>query len=113
LPIGQSILITSEGVVDYNGSDPNGGDSDSDGDGSSCDKATIERIINQEIEIDCLITGVSWGALVGRVGDGAPFLIGFEYEFTTETSGELYLGVNDCCSFADNTGEFKVTISSP
>jgi hypothetical protein len=114
LPVGQPILITSEGVIDYNGDDPNAGDSDSDGDGSTCDKATIERIINQKLTLDCLLTGVSWGALVGRVGEnGTPFIIGFKYQLTTETSGELFLGVNDCCNFADNTGEFKVIISAP
>lgn len=114
LPLEQPMLITSEGLVDYvddDGLDPNAADSDSDGDGSSCDKATIERIINQKLTLDCLLTGVSWGALVGRVGEnGTPFLIGSKYQLTADTSGELFLGVNDCCNFADNSGEFKVTI---
>lgn len=113
MPYGFSVLITSNGVVDYNGLDPNSGYTDSDGDGSSCDKEAIEKIVGEELEIDCLVTGVSWGALVGRVGDGTPFLIGFEHQFTTVSAGELFLGVNDCCSLADNTGEFTVTISEP
>jgi hypothetical protein len=111
LLVGQPILITSEGVIDYDGLDPNAGNSDSDGDDSSCDKATIERIINQKLTLDCLLTGVSWGALVGRIEEnGTPFLIGSKYHLIADTSGELFLGVNDCCNFADNSGEFKVTI---
>lgn len=113
LPSEQSLLLTSEGIVDYNGTDPNSGRSGPNGDGSSCDKAAIEAIVGGDLEIDCLITGVSWGALVGRIEDGEPFLIGRSHELTIELAGELLLGVNDCCSLADNIGEFQVIISSP
>ena len=113
LRTGQSILITANGNVDYNGFDEATGNSNPDGDGVSCDKAYMETMLNQEFDIECLISGVSYGALVGRVGESTPFLIGSSHQFTTNVSGELYLGVNDCCSLTDNSGEFKVTILSP
>lgn len=113
LQIGQSMFITANGNVDYNGFDETSGNSDPNGDGVPCDKANTETLLNQKFDIECLVSGVSYGALVGRVGDGAPFLIGSSHQFTTYISGELYLGVNDCCTLSDNSGEFKVTISSP
>lgn len=52
------------------------------------------------------------GALVGRIGNGAPFLIGNRQgAFQAPNSGRLYLGVNDDV-LSDNAGEFFVTISA-
>jgi len=110
---GQNISITANGLVDYNGQDSNAGESDPDGDGTSCDKASIESLINQKLDIDCMMSGVSWGMLIGKIENNPPFVIGSNYKFTANASGELYLGINDCCSLEDNTGEFKVIISAP
>ena len=50
------------------------------------------------------------GALVGRVGNGAPFGIGMQTQpLAMPGSGRLYLGVNDD-QFGDNSGAFAVTI---
>jgi hypothetical protein len=49
------------------------------------------------------------GALVGRVGNGQPFLIGNQGSVRMPASGELFLGINDD-ALADNTGDFYVTI---
>jgi hypothetical protein len=49
-------------------------------------------------------------ALIGRVGDEAPFFIGAdEGPIRVRGSGPLYLGINDD-TFDDNSGAFKVTI---
>jgi hypothetical protein len=54
-------------------------------------------------------TGV--GALIGRIGNGAPFLIGSNTApIPMSASGRLQLGVNDD-HYADNTGSFTVAIS--
>lgn len=49
-------------------------------------------------------------ALIGRVGDEAPFFIGGETAgIRVRGSGQLVLGINDD-SFDDNSGEFRVTV---
>ncbi len=50
------------------------------------------------------------GALIGRVGNSAPFLIGSNNQpIVMPADGRLMLGVNDD-GFGDNTGSFSVTI---
>jgi PA-IL-like protein len=51
------------------------------------------------------------GALIGRIGNGAPFFVGSGMQsFRAGTVGELYLGVNDDF-LRDNTGSFRVTVT--
>jgi hypothetical protein len=49
------------------------------------------------------------GALIGRIGNAAPFGIGSQTSLTMPASGRLFLGVNDD-NFGDNSGSFTVTI---
>ncbi len=49
------------------------------------------------------------GALIGRVGNGAPFGIGNQGVVPMPASGELFLGVNDD-ELADNSGGFVVDV---
>jgi hypothetical protein len=49
------------------------------------------------------------GALIGRIDEGAPFLIGSQGTVRMPASGRLFLGVNDDV-VSDNTGEYQVTI---
>lgn len=50
------------------------------------------------------------GALIGRVGNGAPFAIGSQTApLTMPATGRLYLGINDD-KFTDNSGAFTVKI---
>ena len=49
-------------------------------------------------------------ALIGRIGDDAPFFIGNDQEpIRARSSGPLFLGINDDV-FEDNSDAFKVTI---
>lgn len=50
------------------------------------------------------------GTLIGRVGNGAAFVIGSQTEVTIPANGRLYLGVNDD-NFGDNNGFFSVGIA--
>jgi hypothetical protein len=50
------------------------------------------------------------GALVGRVGDGAAFLIGSTNRVLMPAAGQLFLGVNDG-NLPDNEGTFQVQIT--
>jgi hypothetical protein len=50
------------------------------------------------------------GALIGRVGNGQPFVIGNQSSVIMPANGQLFLGVNDD-DFNDNSGEFRVEIA--
>jgi hypothetical protein len=51
------------------------------------------------------------GALIGRIGNGAPFLIGGNTQpMDVRGTGRLYLGINDDV-LADNSGNFNVVVS--
>jgi hypothetical protein len=50
------------------------------------------------------------GALIGRIGNGDPFLVGDEKAaIRMRDGGRLYLGINDDY-LQDNSGEFRVTV---
>lgn len=49
------------------------------------------------------------GALIGRIGNGAPFAIGKQTSIVAPGSGMLFLGVNDG-EFGDNKGNFQVIV---
>jgi hypothetical protein len=49
------------------------------------------------------------GALIARVGNGAPFPIGNQTSVTMPAAGQLFLGINDD-GFEDNAGEFRVEV---
>jgi Ca2+-binding EF-hand superfamily protein len=50
------------------------------------------------------------GALIARIEDGAPVLVGNQRAFTANGSGRLFLSVNDDF-FADNVGAYRATVS--
>jgi hypothetical protein len=52
------------------------------------------------------------GALIGRIGNSAPFLIGTQNQVTMPAAGQLFLGVNDS-NFGDNGGNFNVKVTGP
>jgi hypothetical protein len=56
------------------------------------------------------VPGAPGGALVARVDNGKPFLIGNQGSVRMPANGTLYLGINDDI-LNDNTGDFYVTIS--
>ncbi len=59
---------------------------------------------------DCnVILGVSHAALIARIGDGPPFLVGESLDFHAGESGELFLGINDT-DLADNSGSLEVEV---
>jgi hypothetical protein len=52
---------------------------------------------------------LSCSSLIGRIGDLTPFEVGSSKQFRAESSGPLWLGVNDNW-FPDNSGNWEVTI---
>jgi hypothetical protein len=53
--------------------------------------------------------GVSHAALIGRIEENQPFLVGMEYRHRVGESGRLYLGINDVDLY-DNSGALEVEI---
>ncbi len=51
------------------------------------------------------------GALIGRIGNGAPFGIGDQRQIIAPASGQLFLSVNDD-HLADNHGRFRVRVAA-
>ena len=49
-------------------------------------------------------------ALIGRIGNGAPFEVGRSKTLSVPTAGRLYLGVNDS-TFDDNSGRWDASIA--
>jgi hypothetical protein len=67
--------------------------------------------IDAPLRTDYPVPSAGVGALVGRIEDGQPFLIGASSEpIVMPASGRLYLGVNDS-SRTDNSGAFMVRVS--
>jgi len=56
-----------------------------------------------------VMEAVSHAALIGRIGDANPFLVGREYDHTVSESGTLFLRINDT-DLADNSGELEVLV---
>jgi hypothetical protein len=50
------------------------------------------------------------GALIGKIGNSAPFAIGMQSPLTMPASGRLMIGVNDN-ELADNSGSFSVVVA--
>ncbi|MCC6159630.1 MAG: hypothetical protein IT350_16380 [Deltaproteobacteria bacterium] len=59
--------------------------------------------------LSCPMPEGARGALVGRIAEGTPFLVGASFDGVAGASGRLALIVNDD-SYADNSGGFDATI---
>jgi hypothetical protein len=50
------------------------------------------------------------GALIARIGSGAPFLVGTQTQIQAPAAGQLFLGINDSY-LQDNEGTFQVQVT--
>ena len=76
----------------------------------AADRATPNGAMSRRMSGRPPVGNAPGGALVGRVGNGEPFLIGNRGTVRMPANGELFLGINDDV-VTDNTGNFTVTIS--
>lgn len=74
------------------------------------DLASINGSATQRYAAGSPMPRVLAGALIGRVGNGAPFAIGSQTSVQMPAAGILYLGVNDN-SPNDNEGHFNVVVT--
>ena len=57
-----------------------------------------------------VMDAVSHAALIGRIEDHQPFLVGEAYRHRMGETGQLYLGINDVDLY-DNSGSLKVEVT--
>jgi hypothetical protein len=56
-----------------------------------------------------VLAGVSHAALIGRIGENDPFLVGDRFRRSMGEAGPLYLGINDVDVY-DNSGTLDVVV---
>ena len=54
-----------------------------------------------------LVAGLPFGAMIAKIGNGKPFLVGYNHKFDTQE--QVYIAINDS-DYSDNSGNFKVRI---
>jgi hypothetical protein len=91
---GQSLTFTSTGEIQLS-DDPN-------------DIANANGAKSARYAVNAPLKQVLAGALIGRIGNGAPFAVGNQ-TISMPASGVLFLGVNDD-GHGDNKGNFQVVI---
>lgn len=75
----------------------------------AADRATAAGAASGRVAQQAPLPSALAGALIGRIGNGAPFGIGNQATVPMPASGELYLGINDD-QVADNSGGFVVDV---
>lgn len=107
IELGDRLVIAAEGtVVLIDG----GGPITPVGGSIRCDRDEAEARSGMTFALECLLDSAPFGALIGRIGDGSPFLVGSAADVTADRGGPLLLAVNDCCSLEDNSGALTVQV---
>lgn len=78
--------------------------------GDQRDLASVNGSLNQRYAAGSPLPQFLAGALIGRIGNGAPFAIGGQTAIEMPASGILYLGINDD-NVSDNAGHFNVEVT--
>jgi hypothetical protein len=78
----------------------------------AADVAGPAGALNQRLAAGAPLPQSLAGALIGRIGSGAPFGIGDQTSVPMPGSGALFLGINDD-EVSDNAGQFYVVIARP
>ena len=68
-----------------------------------------EGYVGEYRSVGLPLTNAPVGALLGRIGDGAPFLVGEGTRFRSGDSGAVRLMINDQ-SLEDNFGALRVEV---
>jgi hypothetical protein len=104
LATGSSITITADGTIKIAASDP--------GKTPDGDQNCIPSQHTEPWAADFIAPDLHCWALIGRIGDTAPFEVGTSTTLWVPTAGRLYLGVNDGrADFGDNSGAWTAHIT--
>ncbi len=102
LDFGQHVTIVATGSISHNTTDP-AGTVGPDGD-------TRLDLRQFNVTVNGAPMAVNHAALIAKIGDGDPFLIGAAHDFDVQARGRLFLGPNDR-GVDNNAGAFKVIIT--
>ncbi len=101
LDFGQHVSITATGTIQHNTSDPNaivGPDGD-----------TRLDLRQFNVPVNGAPMVANHAALIAKIGNGDPFVIGAAHDFDVNARGRLFLGVNDV-GVQNNLGSFQAVI---
>jgi hypothetical protein len=99
---GQHVSITATGTIQHDNTHPATTTVGPDGD-TKLELRQANLIVNGSPMV------ANHGALIGRIGDGDPFVVGQAHEFDVDAQGQLFLGINDI-GVANNAGSFQASI---
>jgi hypothetical protein len=101
LRAGDHVVIDGSGTVDLDKNTPNYDNTPPDGD------------VAETATSNFLLPGANVGALIGKIDNGDPFVVGDLLTIdSVASSGELFLAVNDSFfGFTDNSGHFTADIA--
>jgi hypothetical protein len=95
---GDPVLIRATGTIQFSG--------------KANDLAEPDGAAGRRATAQAPLPNVVIGALIGRIGNSQPFLVGSDSQgLRAPRDGRLYLGVNDDI-LNDNRGEFRVILST-
>lgn len=106
---GQGITITARGVMDWGTNNCNPIFQ------GNCDSTPVGRpwSVCESYGQDFTAPGLACWSLIGKIGEnGVPFQVGAGVYVNAQSSGELFLGVNDDY-FVDNTGSWGADVNGP
>lgn len=98
VPIGNGdFTIEASGEIDFGGvkSTPQGS--------SIVGQDPLDEITQGQV----LASSLPYGALIGKIGHGKPFLVGYRHTFHAQQ--QVYIAINDS-NYSDNTGSYTIRI---
>ncbi len=105
---GQILTILASGNINTLPDETGASLSDPNGQEWSCPYTNDSTVAN----VDCLLNGEPYGALIAKIGNGRPFKVGSSFTVHVSENGVLYLSVNDNLPYYDdNTGNYTVVIT--
>lgn len=107
LPAERVVLIEAKGAVELSAG---GAPVLPEGEARTCGEQLAALEPERRADMGCLMADAPYGALVGQVDDGAPFVIGERASIALRRAGRLALAVNICCP-DEAVGAFAVTVS--
>jgi hypothetical protein len=98
---GQTVTVTASGTIHHS---PDAGATA--GPDGAPDPAL--RVFN--VQVNGKPLDANHAALIGKIGNGTPFLVGSHKTFTADHAGRLFLGINDF-GVNNNSGSWQATVS--
>jgi hypothetical protein len=101
LSVGQNVTVTASGTIHHApAADATAGP----------DGATDPTLRQFNVQVNGKPLDANHAALIGKIGDGTPFLVGSHKTFTADHTGRFFLGINDG-GVNNNSGSYQAKVS--